>query len=181
VTAGIYVSGSHGIVIDHDQLQNMTGAYPLADFIQFNNVSGGGNRITNNVMENVAGSSNGEVAIDIVNSNGLSSNPIIISGNQIRGPGGISSPTGGGILLGDGGGSYQVAQSNILVSPGSFGIGIAGGTGIKVISNSIYGYATMFNAAGIFYWNLAGTSSPSITVSNNRVNFVNSTYSYITK
>jgi hypothetical protein len=77
--------------------------------------------------------------VDIVNiyqSNGNSSNPIQIYNNKIKGGGPRSM--GGGIILGDQNGSYQVAQDNILYNPGQYGVAIAGGHNNVLRRNKVY-------------------------------------------
>lgn len=124
-----------------------------------------------NKFENILGSSNPEDAINIFQSNGTSASPITIAYNWIRGGG--PSKTGGGIALGDGGGSYQTASENILVNSGQYGIAIAAGTVMSILNNQIYAAQAPFTNVGTFAWNqYASTSGCSITtISGNVVNF----------
>ena len=116
VASGVYAVGGSGIVVNLNQMKNMVGPYPRGQFVQFNGVTGAGNQITNNMCENISGSSNPEDAISTYKTSGTSSSPVMISGNDIRGGG--PSKTGGGIMLGDAGGNYITAQNNTLVNPG---------------------------------------------------------------
>jgi len=60
-----------------------------------------------------------------------------VRGNWIRGGG--PSTSGGGINIGDYGGSYQITENNILVNPGQYGIGISGGNNMIMRNNKVYG------------------------------------------
>ena len=114
VSSGVYAeqTTAGGIVVNSNQFLNMVGPFPRGQFIQFNNVSGAGSSISNNKGENILGQSYPEDAISLYQSNGTSSSPIIVNGNWIRGGGPSSS--GGGIMLGDNGGSYETASKQYL-------------------------------------------------------------------
>ena len=78
--------------------------------------------------------------INIFNSNGTADSYIRIRGNRARTNGsgeGVSS-SGSFIILGDHGGSYQIAEENIGVNPGNVGIGAAGGHHIHIVGNKMY-------------------------------------------
>jgi parallel beta-helix repeat protein len=173
-SAGVYVTNSSGggIIVNSNQFLNMNGPLPRGQCVQFNVVSGANNSISNNMCENISGQSNPEDAINLYQSNGTSSSPIYVNANWILGGG--PSTTGGGIQLGDNGGSYQVASNNILVNPGQYGMGISGGNYISVINNSIYAWAQSFTNVGIYVWGQGGYSITNSTVSGNKVNFTNS-------
>ena len=172
VRTGVNAVQSTGIVFSNSQGKNMKGPYPHGQFVQYNNVTGGGNKILNNKFENIMGQSDPEDAISIYQSSGLASDPIVISGNSIRGGG--PSHTGGGIMLGDGGGANVIAENNTLVDPGQYGMAISGGTNMSVINNSIYGKAQSFTNVGLYYWNQSGKASSGITISGNKINFMSS-------
>lgn len=171
VSSGIFASQSTGVYVANNQMKNMQGPMPRGQFVQFSGCYGPGNKIMSNRFENIMGSSNPEDAINIYQSKGTASDPITISGNWIRGGG--PSSTGGGINLGDGGGSYQTADNNILVNPGQYGIAISAGTVMSILSNRIYGAKASFTNVGTFAWNqYSSTSGCSIiTVSGNQINF----------
>jgi len=172
VAAGVVANGcTGGINVFTNQMENMQGQMNSGAFVQFINVSGSNNNISYNKMQNVMGQSNPQRAIDIVNSNGTASSPITLDQNQIRGGGPNSS--GGGIMLGSGGGSYQVAKNNILADPGQFGMAISGGSSISIINNTVYAKQQSFTNVGIYVWSQGGRISNS-TVSGNQVNFTNS-------
>jgi hypothetical protein len=173
VTTGVYAIQSQTIVVSNCQGKNMQGPFPRGQFVQFNNVTGSGNRIINNKFQNILGQSNPEDAINIYESSGLPGDPITVSGNEIRGGG--PSTSGSGIMLGDTGGSYELAQNNTLVDPGQVGMAIAGGTNMSVINNSIYSKQQSFTNVGLYYWNQSGQASSNITMSGNQVNWTSST------
>jgi len=172
VRTGVNAVQSKGIVFSNSQAKNMQGPYPHGQFVQYNNVTGGGNKVINNKFENVLGQSDPEDAISMYQSSGLSNDPIVISGNSIRGGG--PSHTGGGIMLGDGGGSNIIAENNTLVDPGQYGMAISGGTNMSIINNNIYGKQQSFTNVGLYYWNQSGKASSNITISGNKINFTSS-------
>lgn len=160
-----------GIVVNNNQFRNMMGPFPLGQFVQFNTVSGPNNSISYNKGENIFGSSNPEDAINVYKSNGTASSPIQIVGNWIRGGG--PSATGGGIMLGDNGGSYEVASNNIIVNPGQYGMAIAGGDHMSITNNQVYGKSQSFTNIGIYIWAQAGAVCTNATMSGNQVKFFN--------
>ena len=170
VTTGIYAINSQNIVVDGNQAKNIQGPYPRGQFVQFNGVSGL-SQITNNKVENILGQSGSEDVINVYKSHGSANNPIMVSGNTIRGGGPANS--GGGIMLGDNGGSYITATNNVLVDPGQYGMAIAGGIHMTITNNKIYGKQQSFTNVGLYYWNQSGLMSSAITMSGNHVNFTN--------
>ncbi len=173
VSTGVYVVNSYkgGIVVNHNQFRNMQGPMPRGQFVQFNNVNGPYNSISYNRGENVFGESTPEDAINLFKSNGTPSSPIRVTGNRIRGGG--PSKSGGGVMLGDNGGSYQLASGNILVNPGQYGMAIAGGRNIAIVNNVIYGRAQSFTNVGIYVWGQSGYHCSNITIGDNKVRFSN--------
>jgi parallel beta-helix repeat protein len=175
VSGGVYAENSPdgGIVVNNNEFKNMQGPSPRGQFVQFNAVGGPNNAISNNVGQNVFGHSNPEDAINLFMCNGTAASPIEVTGNWIRGGG--PSIDGGGIMLGDYGGSYEVASNNILVDPGQYGIAIAGGDHLSVNNNSIYARAQSFTNVGIYVWGQQGYKVTNSTVSYNQVKYLNST------
>ena len=178
VQGGINAFKSKSIVISDCFCLNVDRFYtpdgsrvPKGQFVQFNECDPG--IIKNNVIINELGLSNPEDAINLYKCYATESNPIVVRGNYINGGG--PSRTGGGILLGDNGGSYQIADSNTLVDPGQYGIGCAGGTYIKIKNNKIYGKQQPFTNVGIYTYNFKYKTTPShsITVIDNEIHFVN--------
>lgn len=173
VSSGVYAdqSSDGGIAVTYNQFYNMQGPFPRGQFVQFNNVNGKGNSISYNLGENILGMSYAEDAINLYKSNGTADSPILINNNSIRGGG--PSPSGGGIMLGDNGGAYQLATNNILVNPGQYGMAIAGGNHNAIINNAIFGTKQAFTNVGIYVSNTAGYTVTNAQVSGNKVCFYN--------
>jgi hypothetical protein len=169
--AGVYALLSTRIVVENNRFQNVLGPMPRGEFVQFNQVYGGGNRIKCNTAESIAGQGDPQDGINLFGSNGTATDPIQVIGNKIRGGG--PSMWGGGILLGDGGGSWQVAKDNIVVDPGQYGVGIAGGQNNQLLNNTVYARSQFFTNVGVYVWNQYGPACSSITVQGNIVNYTN--------
>jgi len=172
VSTGVYVENSSGggLVVNNNQIKNVVGPTPRGQFVQFNTVSGPNNIISNNACENIAGYSNPIDGISLFMSNGTAASPIEVNGNWIRGGG--PSNNGSGIMLGDYGGSYEVAANNILVNPGQVGIAIAGGDHMTITGNTIFAKAQSFTNVGIYVWGQAGYAVTNSNVSYNKVKFM---------
>jgi parallel beta-helix repeat protein len=173
VSTGISVQKSSGIKITNNRFLNMQGPMPRGQYVQFNHVYGEGNIISYNVGESVLGANSDEDLINIFQSNGTPNSPIEVSHNKFKGSG--TSTSGGGIIAGDKGGSYEVIEDNILVNPGQYGIAIAGGSHMAIRNNVVYGKQQGFTNIGVYAWNQEGNgkTSDSIEISGNRVNFTN--------
>jgi hypothetical protein len=172
IRSGVYVLQSTLVKVDRNSFRNVQGPSPRGQFVQFDKVSGGGNRVTCNAGENVLGSSYAEEAINMYKSNGDPNDPIQIVGNRIKGGG--PSLSGGGIMLGDDGGSYILVKENILVNPGQQGISVGSGHDIYILNNLIYSKQQYFSNTGLTVWNQYPSPCYSITVQENSVNFTNS-------
>jgi len=176
VSTGVYAqqSSAGGIVVNRNQFLNMKGPFPRGQFVQFNNINGINNSISYNRGENILGQSNPEDAISLYQSHGTAESPIAIVGNWIRGGG--PSASGGGIMLGDSGGSYLMASGNILVNPGQYGMAISGGDHNSITNNTVYGVSQAFTNIGLFVDCIGGHAITNSTVSNNRINFFNASH-----
>ncbi len=160
-----------GIAVNHNQFLNMVGPVPAGQYVQFNTVNGAGLSISYNKGENIFGKGKPEDCINLYKSNGTAESPIKVIGNWIRGGG--PSGSGGGIMLGDNGGSYQIARDNILVDPGEYGMAIAGGSNISMINNIVYGKSQPFTNVGLYVDAIGGYPVSHATVKGNRINFYN--------
>jgi len=100
----------------------------------------------------------------IFNSSGTKGSPIDIHDNFIDGaypfPATSTHFSGGGILLADGGGSYQIAHGNQVISTTNYGIANASGTHTSIYDNrtvasGVLPDGTTLPAAnvGIYSWN----------------------------
>jgi hypothetical protein len=171
VSTGVYALHSYAISVIYCEGKNMQGPYPRGAFVQFDEVSGPRCRVSYNKFENILGQSHPEDAISMYKSNGNPKDPIQIIGNKIRGGG--PSKTGGGIMLGDNGGSYIIAKDNILVNPGQYGMAISGGHHISIINNKIYSKGQLFTNVGLYIWAQADADCSMDVISGNTVNWVN--------
>lgn len=124
--------------------------------IQFDRVSGG--YIARNRSSVKLGSTRSEDHINMFKSNGTSANPIVIENNVLIGGG--PSTSGSGIVLGDKGGSHQIARNNTLINPGQVGAGITGGTHNKLLGNLIYSRQTAWSNVGVVVWEWTGVTPP---------------------
>ena len=170
ISTGVYAIESQGINVSYNKVKNVKGPFPRGQMVQFNEVSGENNVVSFNRCENILGESYPEDIINMYKTNGTADSPVKIIGNWIRGGG--PSHTGGGIMLGDNGGSYLIAKNNILVNPGQYGMAISSGTNIQIINNKIFGKQQYFTNVGLYVWNQYPSACSSNTVSDNLVNWV---------
>lgn len=165
--SGIYAVDSTVIDVSCNTIENPRGPIPRGQFVQFDKVTGADNKIACNMGHNEPGRGQPEDAISIYKSTGTPQSPITVSSNLLVGGG--PSESGGGIMLGDDGGSYLVAEDNVLVDPGQYGIGVASGDNISIRRNTIYGAKQAFTNVGIYTWNQYPHACHSITVEGNAV------------
>jgi hypothetical protein len=168
-SAGVYAYQSSGVNVSGNRFRNMQGPFPKGQMVQFNEVTGAGNKINYNKCQNVMDKSYPEDAINLYKTYGTAASPVEVTGNRILGGG--PSKSGGGIMVGDNGGAYVIVKNNILVNPGQYGIGIAGGTNISVTQNIVFGKKQPFTNVGIYIWNQHSSGCSLNTVSNNKVNW----------
>lgn len=169
VSTGVYAVESTGIVVQYNDVKNVLGPFPRGQMVQFDGVYGGGNSISYNIVENIHGQSHAEDAINLYKSNGISVDPIRIIGNWIRGGG--PSKSGGGIMVGDKGGSYILVQDNILVNPGQYGLTIASGHHIVVQNNKVFSKQLPWSNVGVTSFRQYEIDTYSNTIRNNEINF----------
>ena len=169
IASGLHAYMGSGIKFIYNDIQNVVGPYPRGQMAQFDHVSGTGNRINFNSCDNISGQSNPEDLINIYMSNGTANDPIQACGNWLRGGG--PSLTGGGMLVGDNGGTYQLVENNVCVNTGHEGIQIAGGHDITVRNNKVYSQQTTVSAIGVV---VAKEPTAPCTVENNQINWINS-------
>jgi parallel beta-helix repeat protein len=169
VTTGVYALGSQSIKVDNNQFVNVRqrSGGGRGQFVQFNGVSGAGNSVSNNKGENFLGESDPEDLISLFKSSGTASSPIAVRNNMFRGGG--PSASGGGIMSGDYGGSYQIVENNTLLDPGQYGIAAAGGSNISLLNNKIFAKQQPFTNNPLYVWAQQGASCSNITVKGNRV------------
>lgn len=177
----VHAKGGSNIKVNNNQVLNLyEPVVYLGDFahaIRFESVTGAGNEIKDNIIENVQGVAvNAHDIINLVNCVGTSSSHIIVSGNKIRGGmvvDGLKKGTGAGITLDNG--TYIDVTNNIGVNPGCAFIQantynggthsnvlIDGNTTVSLIKSSVAqdGY-------------IALGSKINVTISNNKANWIN--------
>ncbi len=138
------------------------------NFVQFDKVNGANSSVSSNRGTNQLGGSNAEDLISLYQSNGTPSSPIRVENNHIKNGG--PSRSGTGILLGDAGGSHQIAEGNFLVDTGQVGIGVAGGHTMTVRNNSIYSSRHAWSNVGIYAWDVSAACG-SVTITGNQVDW----------
>ena len=169
---GVYAATSSTIKVINNQFINVRQRSGPArgQFVQFNNVTGAGNEISNNKGENFPGESNPEDLISMFKSSGTATSPIRIKNNMFRGGG--PSASGGGIVLGDHGGRFIIAENNTLLNPGQYGMAVAGGSDMAILNNKIYAKQQPFTNNPLFVWAQAGVSCSDIIVKGNRASWI---------
>jgi hypothetical protein len=161
---------SQGVTVRCNRLRNPRGPIPRGQFVQFDKVYGPGNVISCNAGVNEPGRGIPEDAISIYKSSGTAESPILIERNSITGGG--PSPSGGGIMLGDAGGSYLMARDNIIEDPGQYGIGVAGEHDIEVSGNVVVARRQPFTNVGISVWRQDPPECRNIRVKDNLVSWI---------
>lgn len=121
-----------------------------------------------NEIHNDPGVSAVEDNISIWSASGTADSPIWVHDNFVYGgwpyPLNVTNYSGGGIMLGDGGGNYQLAENNIVVGTTNYGMAISGGQNMTIRNNRIIGAGTTHDGTpiviggnGLYIWNQAPT------------------------
>lgn len=160
---GVYGHSSTGIAVLGNSITH-SGRNP----VQFDKVTGAGNRIESNTIANNAS----EDMISVYKSGGTSGSWLKITKNKVRNNTGKSN-SGSGIMLGDAGGSFILVQSNTLSDPGQAGIGVAGGSNIRVLNNRVESAAHPWSNVGIYVWDQYDSNCHAIEVRGNSVDWLN--------
>ena len=173
VASGVYALDSEGIQVTGCYCENVKGPMPRGQFVQFDNVKGPGSLIQGNYCMNYSGHSTPEDVVSMFESEGTKESPILIERNYFlgdpqRGSAGKSA-TGSGIMLGDYGGAFIVCRNNVVLNAGQVGIGVAGGSSIRVEGNLVSGESSEVSNVGIYTWNQSKKPGADITVIRNRV------------
>lgn len=167
--SGVRALSSSGVEVRCNSLRNVRGPIPAGQFVQFDKVTGAGNGIRCNIGENEPGRGVPEDAISLFQSRGEPGAPISVSRNRLVGGG--PSPSGGGIMLGDGGGGYLEARDNLLIDPGQYGIAVASGDHMTIAGNVVIARPQAFTNVGISVWNQYREPCHTVTVSGNSVDW----------
>ncbi|MGP9818906.1 right-handed parallel beta-helix repeat-containing protein [Salinarimonas sp. NSM] len=169
--SGVYAHRSTGVVVRATWFLDMQGPQPRGQGVQLDKVTGPGNAIACTTIVSHPGRGAPEDAINLFRSEGTSASPIRVAGNRILGGG--PSPSGGGILVGDHGGGRVRVEGNVLVDPGQYGIGVAGGAQAEVLDNVVVARAQPFTNVAIYVWKAAedGGACRDHLVAGNRVDW----------
>ncbi|MCC6424016.1 MAG: fibronectin type III domain-containing protein [Phycisphaerales bacterium] len=181
-TAGMYFYKGGDITVLYNAAKNIDGRASdghggfstndsdsdLVQFVQLNDIHEQQVEIAWNQVINEPGKSRAEDVISIYGSSGTANRPISVHDNYIQG----SYPSdpandgfsGGGIMVGDGGGcGYIVAYNNTVVSTSNYGIAISAGHDNKVYNNRIVSAGILPDGrridsqnVGLYVWNAGG-------------------------
>ena len=177
VVSGVYAVDSQGVQVAGNFVRNVKGPFPRGQLAQFDTVSGANNAVRDNYAINERGKSRPEDVINLFKSTGTADSPILIENNYLTGdPADGSqdkSANGSGIMLGDYGGAHILCRSNVILSAGQVGLGVAGGSFIRVENNLIVGRKSNVSNTGLYVWNQSKLPSDHVTVVSNRVSWVN--------
>jgi hypothetical protein len=177
VVSGVYAVDSQGIQVVGNFVRNVKGPFPRGQMAQFDTVTGTGNAVRDNYAINERGKSLAEDVINIFKSRGTAESPILIENNYLMGDptegSTDKSASGSGIMLGDFGGAHILCRKNVILSAGQVGLGVAGGTFIRVEDNLILGRKSNVSNTGLYVWNQSKLPSDHVTVVRNRVSWVN--------
>jgi hypothetical protein len=175
VQTGVNAKNSVTVKVNSNYFRNMNGPFPAGCAVQFNNVSAPASQINYNRVENIVGEAqHPQDLLSVYKSNGMPGDSIQVIGNWIRG-GQVINDSGGaaGIVLGDVGGSYQVARYNVVINGGFVGMQVQGGSHIKMDHNTIYSTKTPYSNDGLSYGNYSDQPSTDVEISYNKIRFFN--------
>ncbi len=149
VTSGVLFTDCTGPVLIRDNMGLNIGR----NFVQLDKCHGSNIEISYNAMERFGTYLRGEAEdvvdwISVYKSHGTEDSPILVKNNRARGHG--NDRYGSFIMLGDGGGSYQIASGNVGVNPGQVGIGIAGGQNISVKENTMFSHEWKYSNVAFY-------------------------------
>ena len=139
VGTGVKAHKARGpILVERNLFYEVRGPLWNGQAVQFNGVQAGSasSRIRCNVSDAWLGRPpiGYEDHISLYDSHGSAAAPIVVAYNRIRGG---SSRSGGGITVGDQGGSWIEVTGNRVVQAVNSGIGVAGGHQIRVTDNLV--------------------------------------------
>lgn len=139
VGTGVKAYRSKGpLLVQRNLFYNIRGPLWNGQAVQFNGVTAGSasSRIHCNLSDADRGDGpkGFEDHFSLFDSHGSAQHPIIVSYNRTRGG---SSKAGGGITVGDQGGSWIHVHHNLVLRAANSGIGVAGGQHIRVEDNVV--------------------------------------------
>lgn len=177
----VLASTSTGLKVKHCDVLNITGRKVVppgeqGDFVQCINVTGAGNEISYNAVENFEALTDIEDGINLFGySGGTALSPFIIKKNWFRGGG--SNESGTGIVVGDYGGNDIIVEDNIVVNGPQVGFGVAGGQNIIMRRNKAFSNKANKNI-GFVIWDWAfanegfqGSEMANVEIYDNEANY----------
>lgn len=172
----VMVKGGIGIKVNNNQFLNLYEPVVYnADFahaIQFNGVTGAGNQVTNNTIENTSAAVHPHDIINLYNCSGTTASHILVSENVIRGGQTIAWPTSGdtgaGITLDNG--NYIDVTNNVGVNPGCAFIQV-NGTHNNILVDNNKGVSLIVSKVSADCFIALG-SKTNVTFSNNQANWL---------
>jgi hypothetical protein len=177
VMTGVYAVDAQQVRVIGNFFRNMQGPLPRGGAVQFDHVTGEANVIAGNYAINERGSGHPEDIISIFKCEGTEASPILIENNYLTGDpfagSEDKSKIGSSIMLGDCGGTHLLCRHNVAISAAQMGIGVAGGTFIRVEDNLVFGARSNVSNNGMYVWNQSKLPSHHITLARNRVSWVN--------
>jgi hypothetical protein len=189
---GLYYSrnGSGKIHFLNNEIKNVCGPFPRGQMIQLAWVNDVGTSLANgpidiliqgNYMIGKWGEAFPEDNINVYRSGGTATSFIRIRNNFIKMTDNPTTGTpmisrsGGGILCGDGspGAAYTLAEGNVLINPGQYGMAINSGHFQYILNNKVYSQRTPVTNVGIYTWNKSNPTSLyySNRIENNKVHW----------
>lgn len=156
-TSGMYFCSWMGrgtVRVQRNLARNIDGRYSdgqggfqqrsgIVQFVQFNTIRDiSGVVIAWNRVENAPRASAVEDTINLYATSGTAASPVRVENNLISGaygPDPAAVYSGGGIMLGDGGGRYLSAENNTVLETSNYGIAVAGGNDMSVKNNVVLG------------------------------------------
>lgn len=172
VSAGVYAPVSKRVVVEFNAIKNLQGPLPRGQMVQFNEVTGGGNAVRCNVLENIPGESGAvEDHINMYASSGAADDPILIEHNRTKGGESVQS-SGCGVVIGDvSGGHHFRVRGNVFVNTGNCGIGLTAGSDVEITDNIVVSLGQKQANVGLLAWNLYGKGCAGNTFARNRVHW----------
>ncbi|MEM9881419.1 MAG: right-handed parallel beta-helix repeat-containing protein [Planctomycetota bacterium] len=178
VASGVYAHCGGGARVVGNVGIDMVGPMPRGQLVQFDKTTGPGQAITHNLLVNRRGRSVAEDGINVFQSHGTAESPILVAHNRLHGDPDHGSDgfskSGSGIMLGDAGGSHQLAQRNAVYAAGQAGIGVAAGGHITVDDNLVLGRRSDVANVGVYVWHqYPDANAGPVTITRNRVAWIN--------
>jgi len=167
--SAVYAHRCSNITVRNSTCYDIRGPMPRGQFVQFNDCQGG--YVGYNVSINRLTDSDQEDIVNMYKCFSDANNPTVIEYNYFQGGG--PSASGGGIMLGDAGGSHLISRGNILVDVGQYGLAVAGGSRMTHTNNQVYCRSQPFTNVGAYVWAQNVTECNHITVTNNIVSYFN--------